>query len=69
MMKESNSKVDPITSSNVIQPNNITIPCILCRNENVPISGGKLCVNCYKLYIKEVLTNVVLETIKKNNKK
>jgi len=61
MIKESNSEVDLIMSSNVIQPN-INIPCTLCRKENVPISGGNLCVNCYKSYIKEAITNVILET-------
>ena len=34
----------------------ILVPCRLCSDESVSVSGGKYCLNCYR----EALTNTVL---------
>ena len=36
---------------------NITQPCILCREERIPVGQGKYCLNCYK----ELLANIILK--------
>ena len=36
---------------------NITEPCILCRENRIPIGQGKYCLNCYK----ELLANIILK--------